>query len=199
MGDSPEVEFVRKIAQLVFGPDFIKMTVSWSGQSAQGKTALPSASVQLHLEPIAFSSFLTPLTRIQAVMGRDQKTQQCHIYRMNRSKDGASLAMMCARVSVGTCWDVLKKGFCPRPSCLWEHPAPRHLNVCCVGGPEVPKPAFTTLMPKPFDSHTFLDKTATPFVADPILDKKAKPFVADTVFDKTQTPHLHHHVAPMID
>jgi len=184
--DSPEVEFLRKIAVLVFGPDFIKMTVSWSGQSVQGEAALPSANVQLHLEPIAFTSFLTPLTRFQAVLARDQMLHQCHIFRIDRAIDGDSMAMMCAKVSVGTCWDVLKKGFCPRPSCLWEHPPPRRLNVCCVGGPAVPQPALATLMPKPFDSHTVLDKTAKPFVGDTVLNAKAKPFVAETVFDETQ-------------
>lgn len=177
--DSPELEFVRKIAQLVFGPDFIKMTVSWSAPIAQGETALPTASVQLHLEPIAFTSFLTPLTRFQAVLARDQLLHQCHIFRIDRTRDGDSMAMMCAKVSVGTCWDVLKKGFCPRPSCLWEHPPPRRLNVCCVGGPAVPLPALATLMPKPFDSNTVLDKTGKPFVADTVLNADAKPFVSD--------------------
>jgi len=45
--------------------------------------------------------------------------------------------LSCAMVTVNTCWDVLNKGFCPRPSCTWPHPVPTLVKVSWSGGPEL--------------------------------------------------------------
>merc|ERR1712023_314531 len=97
------------------------------------------AIVQLHLEPMApvYLDFLAPLTRMQSVLVRDQAHHQCQIFHVNCSKDHVSMNISCARVSISTCWDVLKKGYCPRPGCTWEHPVPTVINVTWTGGPEL--------------------------------------------------------------
>jgi hypothetical protein len=133
--DSAEVQFVGRVAQHCFGADFVKMAVSISETCVEGKLALLTANAQLHLEPTEPVHFLPPLARLQAVLARDQALHQCHIFRMDRAKDNASMHITCARVSTSTCWDILKNGHCPRPNCTWEHPAPAVMNITVVGGP----------------------------------------------------------------
>jgi hypothetical protein len=122
--DCHEVEFVGKVAQVLFGSEFIKLTVSWTDSSA---------IVELHLKPTAAALFNAPLPLLQAMLARDQGFHQCQIFHMERVKDDTSLHITCVTVSANTCWDVLKKGFCPRPNCTWEHPVPVLMNVSCVG------------------------------------------------------------------
>merc|ERR1719352_333044 len=62
---------------------------------------------------------------------------QCRIFNMTCSKDNANMDLSCAIVTVNTCWDVLNKGFCPRPSCTWPHPVPTLVTVSWTGGPEL--------------------------------------------------------------
>lgn len=161
--DSPEVEFVGKLAQVCFGSDFMKMTVSWSEPWVRGNLTLSTADLQLHLEPSALSNFLPPLARLQAVLSRDAGVHQCHIFRMDRSKDNCSLAINMAKVSTNTCWDVLKAGFCPREKCTWEHPAPTLLSVSCAG--DNGQPDLPTLMPEVRAAATSdqMSKDAEPF------------------------------------
>jgi len=148
--DSAEVEFVGKVAQACFGADFKKLAVSWSETWVEGKLALSIANVQLHLERAEAVNFLAPLARLQAMLARDQTLFQCQIFRLERSNDNASMHVTCARVSVNTCWDVLKSGFCPRTSCTWEHPAPTVMNVSLAGGPPMAmQTPLASLMPKP--------------------------------------------------
>lgn len=147
--DCTEVEFIGKAAMLCFGPDFLKMTVSWVSPWAECKVAMSAADLRLHLGPTAKTNLLAPLARLQAVLGRDQKQYQCQIFRMERSKDDTLMHMTCARVSAGTCWDVLKSGSCPRPQCTWEHPTPTLLNVSCAGMLPTQRTSLATLMSRP--------------------------------------------------
>jgi len=145
-----EVEFVGKAAQLCFGPDFVKMEVTWATPWVEAQTALSIVNVELDLKPNALASSASPLAKLQAVLARDQKFHECHISRMECSKDGASMHLTCTKVGIATCWDVLKLGFCPRSGCTWEHRSPTMLNVSCIGVPtstsDTPLP--TLLMPK---------------------------------------------------
>jgi len=147
--DSAEVEFLGRAAQCCFQADFLKMTVKWSEPFVKGDVSLATANVQLHLEPTAPVNFLAPLARLQAVLARDQEANQIQCFRMERSKDNSSMHITCAKVSASTCWDVLKKGFCPRPACTWEHPAPTLLNVTCAGVPAVHRTPLASLVSKP--------------------------------------------------
>jgi hypothetical protein len=131
--DSPEVEFVGRVAQLCFGGEFIKLTVSWAEPWVTGDRSVSSAIMGLHLKPTATAKFTAPLALLQAMLARDQGIHRCQIFRMERSKDDVSLHISCSNISASTCWDVLKKGFCPRPNCTWEHPVPVLMNVTCVG------------------------------------------------------------------
>lgn len=137
--NSVEVEFIGKVSQLCFGSDIIKMTVWWDEPWLQGKVSVSTANVQLHLEPMApvYLDFLAPLARLQSLLARDQALHQCQIFRMSCSKDNASMDLSCARVAFNTCFDVLKKGFCPRQGCTWDHPVPTLVNVSWTGGPEL--------------------------------------------------------------
>jgi len=137
--DSVEVEFIGKVAQHCFGSDFLKMIVSWDEPWVQGESTMPKASVQLHLGPMApvYLDFLAPLSRLQSLLARDQACHQCQIFCMGLSKDFATMDLSCAMVTSATCWDVLKKGYCPRPGCTWPHPAPTLVNVSWTGGPEL--------------------------------------------------------------
>jgi len=138
--NSVEVEFIGKVSQLCFGSDFIKMTVSWDDPwEPQGDQSLSKANVQLHLEQMApvYVDFMVPLRRLEAYLARDQALHGCQIFRMSCSKDNTSMEINCAMVTVNTCWDVLKKGFCPRPGCTWPHPVPILVNVSWIGGPEL--------------------------------------------------------------
>jgi len=137
--DSPEVLFVGKAALLCYGSDFIRMTVAWEEPLAQGDMMMQQAKVQIHLQPMApvYLDFLAPLPRLQSVLSRDQSLYQCHISHMSCSKDHDSLDLSCYRVSHGTCWDIVKRGYCPRPGCTWEHPVPTVINVTWMGGPEL--------------------------------------------------------------
>lgn len=146
--DSFEVEFVGRVAQGCFGPEFLKMSVSWADTFVEGKRALSVANLELHLEPTAPGNFLAPLVRLAAMLTRDQKFYQCQIFRMDRSKDNSSMHITCAKVSTATCWDVLKSGYCPRANCTWEHPAPSVISVSVAGGPPAQQTPLTTLMHK---------------------------------------------------
>lgn len=133
--DSEEVEFVGRVAQGCFGHDFEKMKVTRVETKVEGKVALSIVNMQLHLDPKMPAHFLPPLARLQAMLARDQTLHRCQIFRMDRSKDNSTVHLTCAKVTAGTCWDVTKKGFCPRPGCTWEHPASVVMQVSCVGGP----------------------------------------------------------------
>jgi len=163
--DSEEVEFVGRLAQLCFGSDFVKMTVSCSEQ-CEGNVTLSNGALQLHLEPNALSGYLPPLARLQAVLTRDAAVHRFQISRMERSKDNGSLFINIFKISASTCWDVLKAGCCPRAKCTWQHPAPVLLSVSCAG--DDGHTALPTLMPDPLsivpsDKITALRKDAEPF------------------------------------
>jgi len=73
------------------------------------------------------------------------------------------MTVVCAAVSANSCWDVLRKGFCPRgDKCTWEHPAPILLNVCFAG--TLPEKPLATLLQAPF---------ANAVLEDNILSKKS--------------------------
>lgn len=137
--DSVEVEFIGKVAQSCFGSDFIKMTVTWDDPVVQGQLIMPKVNVQLHLEPMApvYLDFLAPLTRLQSLLHRDQAYHSCQISRLSIAKDSLTMDLSCAVVTSATCWDILKKGYCPRPACTWPHPVPTLVNVSWTGGPEM--------------------------------------------------------------
>jgi len=137
--DSVEVLFIGKVAQSCFGSDFIKMTVTWDDPVVQGQLIMPKANVQLHLEPMApvYLDFLAPLTCLQSLLHRDQAYYQCQISCLSLAKDFTTMDLSCATVTSATCWDILKKGYCPRPACTWPHPVPTLVNVSWTGGPEM--------------------------------------------------------------
>merc|ERR1712178_554235 len=137
--NSVEVEFVGKVAQMCFGGDFKKMTVSRDEPWVQGDSTMPKVNVALHLGPMApvYLDFLAPLSRLQSMLSRDQAMHQCRVFRMSCSEDNATMDLSCAMVNVNSCWDLLNKGFCPRPGCTWEHPTPTLVNVTWTGGPEL--------------------------------------------------------------
>jgi len=135
--DCEEVEFVCRVAQGCFGHDFEKMKVTRVETKVEGKVALSIVNLQLHLDKKMPAHFLPPLARLQAMLARDQALHQCQIFRMDRSKDNSTVHLTCAKVTAGTCWDVTKKGFCPRPNCTWEHPASVVMQVSEVGGPPI--------------------------------------------------------------
>jgi hypothetical protein len=166
---SAEVEFVGKCAQHCFGADFIKMAITWITPHVYGKISMPAADLQLHLKPTANATFLAPLARLQVILARDQKVYQQHIFRMERSKDDTLMYMTCTKVSMATCWDVLKTGVCPRPHCTWEHPAPTLLNVSCAGQ-TLPKQHTPLTLPKQHQ-HTPLATLISRPKADPGSDK----------------------------
>lgn len=158
--DSVEVEFVGKVARCCFGPEFMKMDVSWAETWVEGKLALSIANVQLHLEPTAPPNLLAPLVRLQSMLNSDQKFHHCQIFRMDRSSDDSSMHITCAQVSTGTCWDVLKSGYCPRTNCTWEHPAPSVMSVSVAGGPATKQTPLASLMPKLAADRAASDKAA---------------------------------------
>jgi hypothetical protein len=145
--DSVEVEFVGKSSQLCFGAEFIKMTVSWAEQWIREKMGMQIANLQLYLDADATSSPEASLSRLQAVLARDQIVHSCRVLNMQRSKENASMSITCSVVTVNTCWDVMKKGFCPRPGCTWQHPVPILLNVS-IAGVSGAEPPLATLLPK---------------------------------------------------
>jgi len=154
--DSVEVEFVGMSAQLCFGTDFLKMTVSWADKWLEEKMSMPIANLQMHVS----SGSTATLGKLQAVLGRDQKIHQCHIFRMAKADNDASMTVVCAAVSANSCWDVLRKGFCPRgDKCTWEHPAPILLNVCFAG--TLPEKPLATLLQAPFANAVLEDNILT--------------------------------------
>jgi len=155
--DSEEVEFVGRVAQGCFGHDFEKMNVTRVETKVEGKVALSIVNMQLHLDPKMPAHFLPPLARLQAMLARDQTLHRCQIFRMDRSKDNSTVHLTCAKVTAGTCWDVTKKGFCPRPGCTWEHPASVVMQVSVVGG----SPITSVVSEKPnLDADTSSDSSA---------------------------------------
>lgn len=157
--DSEEVEFVGRVAQGCFGHDFEKMKVTRVETKVEGKVALSIVNMQLHLDAKMPAHFLPPLARLQAMLARDQTLHRCQIFRMDRSKDNSTVHLTCAKVSDKTCWDVTKKGFCPRPGCTWEHPASVVMQVSCVGG----SPSTAVASQKPnLDSDTSFSSPTIP-------------------------------------
>jgi len=134
--DCVEVEFVGRVALECFGLEFQKMVVNWKTASVQGKLILPHARVVLHLEGSAFANSLSPLQRLQPVLSDEQKLHGCHIVRMERAKDNATLHFTCIYKTDSMCWDMLKLGRCPRPACTWAHPVPILISVSCADNPE---------------------------------------------------------------
>lgn len=151
--NSPAVEFVCHVAQYCFEASFMSMNVSFAQPDEEGQT---TANLELHLRQAAMVSSMPPMARLQAVLARDHRMHQFHIFSMDRSIDNSSLRLSCAQVSADTCWDALKPAGCWRgSSCPWEHPVPTVVHVQCAGDHAALPTPLATLMPKvPFDPTT---------------------------------------------